>query len=59
MSPLATLALNGFFVWLAFPVVEYRRELGVALRHYFHECHCGKRWHRCPELARVRVRTRP
>jgi hypothetical protein len=58
MSPLATLIFNAFFVWLAFPLVEYRRELDIALRHYFHECGCGKRWHRCPELARVRVRVR-
>ena len=58
MNPLAALCLNAFFVWLAFPIVEYRRELAVALRHYFQQCECGKRWHRCPELARVRVPTR-
>jgi hypothetical protein len=27
MSPFAALCLNAFFVWLAFPIVEYRREL--------------------------------
>ena len=51
MSSFAALCLNLFFVWLAFPIVEYRRELAIALRHYFHECLCGKRFCRCPELT--------
>jgi len=55
---LAILIVDAFFVWLIFPIVEYRRELAVALAHYFNQCECGTRWHRCPELARVRVRSR-
>ena len=53
MSPFAALCLNAFFVWLGFPIVEYRRELAVLLRHYLRECGCGTRFHRCPELARA------
>jgi len=58
VSPLAALLLNAFFVWLAFPIFEYRRELAVVLRHYWRECPCGTRLHRCPELARARRASR-
>jgi hypothetical protein len=56
MSSTAAIWFNAFFVWLTFPIVEYRRELAIALRHYFHECPCGKRFYRCPELTNA---TRP
>jgi hypothetical protein len=66
MSPFATLCLNAFFVWLVFPFFEYRRELVIALRHYFGWCRCEQkkapiisaallknrmRFYRCPELT--------
>jgi hypothetical protein len=51
MSSFAALCLNAFFVWLVFPFLECRRELAVALRHYFGECRCGMRFYRCPELT--------